>query len=81
MLYTLGMGLYAFVCVVLILFVLVRPAEGGGGLGGAFGGGGGGESAFGVKAMQTLDKVIAGISIFMLLLAMIMAYAAKSGAS
>lgn len=79
--YTLGMVLYAAICLVLILFVLVRPAESGGGLGGAFGGGGGGESAFGVKAMQTLDKVIAWTAFLMLVLALVMAYAAKSAAS
>jgi protein translocase SecG subunit len=78
MLFVLGMIAYSFVCVILILFVLVRPAEGGGGLGGAFGGGGGGESAFGVKAMQTLDKVIAWVSVIMLLLAILMAFAAKA---
>lgn len=80
--YTLGMILYSAICLVLILFVLVRPAEGGGGLGGAFGGGGGGgDGAFGVKAMQTLDKVIAWTSVLMLVLALVMAYAAKSAAS
>ncbi len=78
MLYTLGMVLYAAFCLLLILFVLVRPAEGGGGLGGAFGGGGGGDSAFGVKAMQTLDKVIAWTSLIMLVLALVMAYHAKA---
>ena len=73
----LGMILYSFVCIILILFVLVRPAEGGGGLGGAFGGAGGGDSAFGVKAMQTLDKVIAWTSVIMVAPAILMAYAAK----
>lgn len=72
--YVLGNILFVLVAGFLCLLVLLRPSEGGGGLGGAFGGGGG-DSPFGVRAVQTLDKVIAYTAGILMLLALLMAWA------
>ena len=73
--YGLGVAMFVVICCFLILLVLLRPSDSGGGLGGAFGGGGGGDSPFGVKAVQTLDKVIGYTSMILLVLAILMAWA------
>lgn len=78
MLYGFLMFGYVGVCLFLILIILLRRSEGGGGgLSGAFGGFGG-DSPFGVRTMQTLDRVIAGGGMFLALLALIMAYINRS---
>lgn len=74
MLYVVGNILFVLVSVVLCGLVLLRPSEGGGGLGGAFGGGGA-DSPFGVRAVQTLDKVIAYTAGILMVLALLMAWA------
>jgi protein translocase SecG subunit len=72
--YLLGNILFVLVSGFLCLLVLLRPSEGGSGLG-AFAGGSGADSPFGVRAVQTLDKVIAWTAGILLLLALLMAYA------
>ncbi|MCI0340642.1 MAG: preprotein translocase subunit SecG [Planctomycetales bacterium] len=64
--------LYVFVCVFLILVVLLRRGEGGGAMGGVFGGFGA-ESPFGVKTVQTLDRIIAWTFGILVLLALAIA--------
>ncbi len=49
--------LYVLVSLFLVLTVLLRRSEGGGSMGGMFGGFGA-ESPFGVKTVQTLDRII-----------------------
>jgi protein translocase SecG subunit len=72
--YFIGIVVFVVVSFFLMLLILLRPSESGGGLGGAFGGGGGGDSPFGVRAVQTLDKVIAWTAGILLLLAVLMAW-------
>jgi len=55
----------------LIGLILLRRPEGGGGLGGAFGGSSS-EAVFGVKAAQTLDKIIASVALAFLIVGTLM---------
>ena len=64
--YGLGVALFVVICCFLILLILLRPADSGGGLG---------DSPFGVKAVQTLDKVIGYTAMILLVLAILMAWA------
>ncbi len=74
--------LFTVTALLIILMVLFRPSEGGG-LSGAFGGMGG-DTAFGVKATQVIDKIIASVAIGFVLLAILIAWltnSARSGSS
>ena len=74
LLYGLLLFCYVLVCFFTIFVILLRRSEGGGGgLSGAFGGFGG-DSPFGVRTMQTLDRVIAWSAGILGGLALIMAY-------
>lgn len=72
--------LYTFfyiAAILLILLVLFRPSEGSG-LSGAFGGMGG-DTVFGVRATQVIDKIIAGVTVVFILVAMVLAYVSAHG--
>ena len=70
---------FAFVAVLLILFILIQKPKGGG-LAGAFGGGGGGGTqAFGAKTGDMLTFVTIILFVLFILLGMIMVWSMPSG--